>query len=130
MGKSEILLNDIPGLGNGFIPLDFMWRQLRSPDSLGHDAVGDMIEMKDISVILFKVAFIGIDLLDRVLGMATAGNTKGKIRAVMMGGRCHFRGQSASRSRENFRMLPFLSRLPAAVFLFCFSSSSFSLLMG
>jgi len=37
-----------------------------------------MIEMKEISVILSKVAFIGIDLLDRVLGMATAGNTKGK----------------------------------------------------
>jgi len=52
-----------------------------------------MIEMKKLSVLSSKVALIGINLPDRVLGMATAGDTKGQIGTVMVGGRRHFRGQ-------------------------------------
>lgn len=50
--------------------------------------------MKKLSVLFSKVALIGINLLDRALGMETAGNTKGQIATVMVGGRRHFCGQN------------------------------------
>ena len=50
--------------------------------------------MKKLSVILSKVSFIGIDLLDRVFGMTTGGNTQRKIGAVMMGSRGHFSSEN------------------------------------
>jgi len=50
--------------------------------------------MKKLSVLFSKVPFIGINLPDRVLGMATAGDTKGQIGTVVVGSRRHFRGQN------------------------------------
>ena len=49
--------------------------------------------MKKLAVILSKVSFICIDLLDGFCGMAAAGNTERKIRAVMVRGWGYFRCQ-------------------------------------
>ena len=49
--------------------------------------------MKKLAVILSKVSFIGIDLLDGVFGMTTAGNTERKIGTVMVGSRGYFRSE-------------------------------------
>jgi len=49
--------------------------------------------MKELSVIFAKVAFIGIDFFDGVFGVATGGDTEGKIGAVVMRSRSHFRGE-------------------------------------
>jgi len=49
--------------------------------------------MKELSIIFAEVAFIGIDFFDGVFGMATGGDTEGKIGAVVMRRWRHFRGQ-------------------------------------
>ena len=50
--------------------------------------------MKEVPVIFSEVSFIGIDFFDRVLGMATSGNTERKIGAVMVGSRSYFRSEN------------------------------------
>ena len=105
MGDSKILLNDIPDLRDGFITIYFMLRQFRSPDGLGHNAVGDLIQIKELSVMLSKIAFIGIHFLDGLSGMTTAGNAKRKIGTVMVGGRGHFRSKNKPVTGINGSML-------------------------
>ena len=52
--------------------------------------------LKKLSVILSEVSLIGINLLDRVLGMTTAGNTERKVGSVMVGSGTHFGGTDKS----------------------------------
>jgi hypothetical protein len=68
MGDSKILLNNVPDFGDGFIPIYFILRQFRSPDGLGHDAVGDFVQMEKISVVFSKIPFTGIHFLDGIRG--------------------------------------------------------------
>ena len=96
MGDSEILLNDVPDFGDGLVPIYFMLRQFRSPGGLGHDAVGDFVQMEKLSVVFSKVSFVGIHFLDGLIGMTTAGNAKRKIGAVMVGSGGHFRSKNKS----------------------------------
>jgi hypothetical protein len=87
MGHSKILLNDIPDFRDGFVPIYFMLRQFRSSDGLGHDAVGDFVQVEEVSVVVPKIPFIGIHFLNGLIGMTAAGDAKKKKWAVMKGGR-------------------------------------------
>ena len=155
MGDSKILLNDIPEFRDSFVTFFFIYGEFSAFGRFSHNAIFNTVHAEKFTIRVSMISFIGINLLDGVLGMATAGDTERKIGTVMVGGRGYFRSknkpimgidggmlfkskvglsfltvQSDSRSRENLRRFPFLSSLPAGVSLFCFSSSSFSLLMG
>lgn len=94
MGDSPILFNDVPDFGDGFVPIYFMLRQFRSPCALGHDAVGDFVQMEEVSVVFSKIPFIGVHFLDGLIGMTTAGDAKRKKWAVMEGCGSNLRGKN------------------------------------
>ena len=96
MRDSKILLHDISDLGDGLVSIYCILRQFRSPGSLGHDTVGDLVQMEEIPVVFSKIPFIRIHFPDGFIGMTTAGDTKGKIGAVMVGSGGHFRGKNKS----------------------------------
>ena len=56
-------------------------------------------------VVFPKIAFIGKHLFYRVFGMTTGGDTQREIRAVIVGGRGHFRDQDKSVTGINGSML-------------------------
>lgn len=93
MANAEILFDDVPGFGDGLIPLYLIGGQSSAPRSFSHNAVLDIVKAEKLSVILSKVALVGKDLLDRILSMTTAGDTQREKGAIVEGGRCHFRGQ-------------------------------------
>lgn len=58
-----------------------------------HDAVFNVVHMEKVSVIFSKISFIGIGLLNEILGMARAGNKQGETGAIMKGSERYLRGQ-------------------------------------
>jgi len=94
MGDSKILFDYVPDFGDGLVSIYLMLRQFRSPGGLGHDAVSDFVQIEKISIVFSKIPFIGIHFLDGLIGMTTAGDAKGKIGAVMKGGRRNLCGEN------------------------------------
>jgi hypothetical protein len=94
MGDSEILLDDVPDFGDGLVPVYFMLRQFRSTGGLGHDAVSDFVQAKEVSIGFSKISFVCIYFLDGVIGMTASGDAKRKVGAVIAGGRSHFCGEN------------------------------------
>lgn len=52
--------------------------------------------MEKVSVIFSKISFIGVGLLNGILGMVRAGDTQGEIGTVMKGSGGYFRGEDES----------------------------------
>ena len=64
--------------------------------SFSHNTVPEVVEAQQPTVLLSKVALVGKDLLDRILGMTTAGDTQREKGAVVERSRGYFRGQDKS----------------------------------
>ena len=94
MGDSEILFDHVPDFGDGLVSIDFVLCQFRPPGGLGHDAVGDLVQIQKIPIVFSKIPFVRIHSPDGLIGMTTAGNAERKIRAVMVGSGGHFRSEN------------------------------------
>lgn len=77
MADPKILFHSVPDLGDGLIPLYLIGGQLSIPRGFSHDAVLDLIETQKLSVFLSKIALVGKDLFDRILGMTAASDAQG-----------------------------------------------------
>ena len=86
MADPKILFHSVPDLGDGLIPLYLIGGQLSTPRGFSHDAVLDLIKTQKLSVLLSKIALVGKDLFDRILGMTAAGNAQGEKRTVVKRG--------------------------------------------
>jgi len=89
MADAEILFHDVADLGDGLVPLFLIRGQLGTPCGFSHNAVLNLIKTQKLTIILSKVALVGKDLVNRILGVKTAGDTQGEIGAVMEGSRSH-----------------------------------------
>ena len=96
MGKTEVLFDNIAFFGYLFISFYFIIRQLRRGRVLSHNAVCNLVHREKIPIWFSKVPLICIDLFDRFVGMATAGDAERKIGAVVMGGRRYLGGKDES----------------------------------
>ena len=93
MADAEILFNDVTDFGDGLVPFFLIGGQLSTPCSFSNDAILNLVHAQKLPVHLSKIAFICKDFLYGIFGMTTAGDTEGKVGAVMERGRGHFRGQ-------------------------------------
>lgn len=93
LANAEILFHDVPDLGDGLIPLYLIRGQLSTPRGFSHNAVLYIVKAQKLTIIFSKIALVCKDFLDRILSMATAGDTEREEGAVMEGGRGHFRGE-------------------------------------
>ena len=105
MADAEVLFHDVPDFGDGLVPFYLQKGQLRSPRGLSHDAVLDLVQAEKLAILFTKITLVGKDLLDRILGVATAGNAQGKEGAVVERGGGHFRGQDKSVAGVHGNML-------------------------
>ena len=93
MADAEVLFHFVPDLGDSLVPFSLAGSQLSTPGGFSPNAVLDIVKAQKCTVILSKVSLVGINLFYRMPGMTTAGDAQGKKRAVVEGGRGHFRGQ-------------------------------------
>jgi hypothetical protein len=78
VADAEVLLHDTSDFGDGFVAQDLRVDQVGGGVVFAHDAVSDLIECQEVSVGFSGVAFIGIDLLDLLLGMTTENSAVGQ----------------------------------------------------
>lgn len=93
MAQSEILFHDIPDSGNGFVAGYFIFRKFSAGCCFTHDAIFNFIHGKKLAIGFSNIPLIREHLLNGFFRMTTAGDTKRKIRTVMMRSRRHLRGQ-------------------------------------
>jgi len=94
MREAEILLNDVSLLRYLFVSLFFVVRQLCGGSLVPHDTVRDLVHTEKDPVRFAKVPFIGIYLLNGVLGMTTACDTEREIGVIIMRSRGYLSGKN------------------------------------
>jgi hypothetical protein len=87
MADAEVLFNYVPDSGDDHVPFFLRGGQLRTLSGLSHSAVLDLVREQKLTVLLFPIALVGKDLLDRIEGMTAAGDPKWEELAVIEGGR-------------------------------------------
>ena len=115
MADTEVLFHNVADFGDSLVPFFFVGSQPSASCRLSHDAVLDLVKTEELPVFLSKVALVGKDLLDRILGMTTSGDTEGEIGAVMERSRGHFRGEDKTISGIH-RSVLFQSKVRLVVF--------------
>ena len=93
VADAEVLLDDVSDFGDGLVAQDLRVGQLGGGGVLAHDAVVDLIECQEVPVGFSGVAFIGIDLLDLLLGMTTEDGAVGQEVGIVDRGRGECGGQ-------------------------------------
>lgn len=96
MREAKVLFNNIAFFRYLLVSFYFIVRQLCRSRVLSHDSVRNLVHREENSIWLSKVSLIGIYLFDRVFGVTTASDTKGKIGTVIMGCRRYLGGKDES----------------------------------